>query len=145
MIAVDTNVLVYAHRADGRCHATAKAVVDSLRHQASSWAIPWPCIHEFIAIVTHPKIYLPPTPLETAFAAIESWAAGSNLQFLAESGGYLDKLHRLTAAAHLSGPRIHDARIAALCLHHGVRELWTADRDFSSFPQLKIRNPLVKA
>ena len=53
-------------------------------------------------------------------------------------------LRELARAAKLSGPRIHDARIAALCLHHGVRELWTADRDFSMFPKLKTRNPLVK-
>ena len=67
-----------------------------------------------------------------------------HLQLLSESPGYFEKLRNLAVAAKLSGPRIHDARIAALCLHHGVRELWTADRDFSVFPQLKTRNPLVK-
>jgi len=55
-----------------------------------------------------------------------------------------ETLRKLATHAKLSGPRIHDARIAALCLHHGVRELWTADRDFSLFPKLKTRNPLVK-
>ena len=67
-----------------------------------------------------------------------------HLHLLSESPGYFEKLRNLALAAKLSGPRIHDARIAALCLHHGVRELWTADRDFSIFPQLKTRNPLVK-
>ena len=57
--------------------------------------------------------------------------------------GGLEQLRDLAVRAKLSGPRIHDARIAALCLHHGVRELWTADRDFSAFPKLKTRNPLV--
>jgi len=56
---------------------------------------------------------------------------------------YLAKLREIATAAQLKGPRIHDARIAALCLHHGVSELWSADRDFSPFPQLKVRNPLV--
>jgi predicted nucleic acid-binding protein len=51
----------------------------------------------------------------------------------------------LLARGNIVGGRIHDARIAALCLHHGVRELWTADRDFSMFPQLKTHNPLVTA
>ena len=69
--------------------------------------------------------------------------ANGSLHILSESPGYFDKLRNLALAAKLSGPRIHDARIAALCLHHGVRELWTADRDFSAFPQLKTRNPLV--
>ena len=69
--------------------------------------------------------------------------ASSSLHILSESPGYFDKLRNLALAAKLSGPRIHDARIAALCLHHGVRELWTADRDFSAFTKLKTRNPLV--
>ena len=56
----------------------------------------------------------------------------------------ISNLRDLTLAGIISGPRIHDARIAALCLHHGVSELWTADRDFSLFPQLRTRNPLVK-
>ena len=72
------------------------------------------------------------------------WLAGGNVHLLSESSGYFEKLRDLALAAKLSGPRIHDARIAALCLHHGVRELWTADRDFSMFPKLKTRNPLVK-
>jgi len=143
MIAVDTNLLVYAHRADNAFHIAAKNVVDELRHQTAPWSIPWPCVHEFIAIVTHPRIYQPPTNLQMALDTIRSWAAGENLHFLAESEGYFEKLHQLAINANISGSRIHDARIAALCLHHGVRELWTADRDFSSFPQLKIRNPLI--
>jgi predicted nucleic acid-binding protein len=43
----------------------------------------------------------------------------------------------------ISGPQVHDARVAAICQDHGVRELWTADRDFGRFPALKVRNPFV--
>jgi hypothetical protein len=99
-------------------------------------------VHEFLSIVTHPKIYKRPTPLATAFEAINSWRAADNLQLLSESEGYLEKLDELARAAQVRGPVIHDARIAALCLHHGVRELWSADRDFSKFTGLSVRNPL---
>jgi hypothetical protein len=144
VIAVDTNLLVYAHREDSEFYAPAKECIDSLRHQSAPWAIAWPCVHEFIGIVTRPGIYQPPTSLNQALAAVDAWLAGGNLHLLSESPGYFEKLRELALAAKLSGPRIHDARIAALCLHHGVRELWTADRDFSMFPKLKTRNPLVK-
>ena len=144
MIAVDSNLLIYSHRADSKFHVAAKELIDSLRHQSVPWAIPWPCVHEFISIITHPGIYKPPTPLNEALEALAMWQAGDNLHLLSESTGYYEKLCKLALAAKLSGPRIHDARIAALCLHHGVHELWTADRDFSLFPQLKTRNPLVK-
>jgi uncharacterized protein len=54
-------------------------------------------------------------------------------------------LKEIATQGQIRGGQIHDARIAAICLQHGVSELWTADRDFSRFPQLKTRNPLVDA
>jgi len=143
MIALDTNLLVYSHRPESPHHAEARATIDSLRGGAASWAIPWPCVHEFIGVVTSARVFRKPTPLDAAFAAVDAWLAGDNLHFLAESHGHLEQLRGLAMRAKLAGPRIHDARIAALCLHHGVYELWTADRDFSAFPKLKVRNPLV--
>ncbi|MBM3837768.1 MAG: type II toxin-antitoxin system VapC family toxin [Verrucomicrobia bacterium] len=144
MIAVDSNLLIYAHKQGSPFHAAAAEAVDSLRHQAAPWAIPWPCIHEFIGIVTHPGIYKPASTLLQALSFVDSLLASPHLHLLAESPGYFDKLREIASAARLKGPRIHDARVAALCLHHGVRELWSADRDFSGFLQLKVRNPLME-
>ena len=144
MIAADTQLLVYAHREDSEFHGVAKELVESLRQQPAAWAIPWPCLHEFIAIATHPGIYKPASTLAQALAFAESLLAAPQLYLLSESPGYFEKLRDISTAARLKGPRIHDARIVALCLHHGVHELWSADRDFSAFPQLKVRNPLVK-
>jgi predicted nucleic acid-binding protein len=62
---------------------------------------------------------------------------------LSEGEGYWQKLRQLLSGGRVSGPQVHDARVAALCTHHGVRELWSADRDFSRFPSLTARNPLV--
>ncbi len=144
MIAVDTNLLVYAHREDSEFHTAATELVDSLRHQPTAWAIPWPCIHEFIGIATHPGIYKPASTLAEALGFVDALLASPQLHLLAESPGYFEKLRGIATTARLKGPRIHDARIAALCLHHGASELWSADRDFSAFPQLKVGNPLVK-
>jgi toxin-antitoxin system PIN domain toxin len=144
MIAVDSNLLIYAHKEGSSFHTAAMDLVDSLRHQRATWAIPWPCIHEFIGIVTHPGIYKPASTLTEALGFVDSLLASPQLHLLSESPGYFEKLRDIATAARLKGPRIHDARIAALCLHHGVSELWSADRDFSAFPQLKVRNPLVK-
>lgn len=143
MIAVDTNLLVYSHREDSQCHPVAKAAVEGLRQQTAPWAIPWPCVHEFISVTTNPNIYKPASTLVQALGFLEALMASPGLQLLSEGPGYFAKLSELALSVQLKGARIHDARIAALCLHHGVRELWTADRDFSRFPQLKTRNPLV--
>jgi len=143
MIAVDTNLLVYALREDSPFHGSALSVLSERATSGKRWAIPWPCVHEFISISTHPKIYRPPTPLQTAFDALDVWLQSPQCTCLSEGPGYWETLTDLSGKAKLTGPMIHDARIAALCLYHGVKELWTADRDFSRFPTLKVRNPLV--
>ena len=121
-----------------------RGLTEELRHQGAPCAVPWLCVHEFISIATNPGIYKPASTLSEAFGFMDSLFRSPQLHLLAESPGYFEKLRDLALAARLRGPRIHDARIAALCLHHGVSELWSADRDFSSFPRLKVRNPLVK-
>jgi len=143
VIAVDTNVLVHAHREDSPWHETAWHRVAGLAEGTAPWAIPWPCVHEFLAVVTHPRIWRPATPLRVALDAIDAWASSPSLVLLGESEGYLAELAGVVERARVVGPRIHDARVAALCLFHGVRELWTADRDFHAFPALRVRNPLV--
>ncbi len=143
MIAVDTNIMVYAHREDAPLHATAFECLRSLVEGRAAWGIPWPCVHEFIGIVTHTRIYNPPTSMRLAVEAVGSWMESPTLVLLGETTEHWPRLTRLLINGRVAGPRVHDARVAALCLQHGVRELWTADRDFSRFPDLATRNPLV--
>jgi toxin-antitoxin system PIN domain toxin len=140
MIAVDTNILVHAHRNDSPWHDAATKALSTLG--AERWAIPWPCVHEFCAVVTHPRIFDPPTPLEDALLAVDSWRA-SSLQLLGETEEHWTVLAEILRQGRIVGPMVHDARVAAICLQHGVEELWTLDRDFSRFPTLRVRNPLV--
>lgn len=142
MIAVDTNLLVYAHREDAAWHSEAYEIIRGLAEGSSPWAIPWPCIHEFLAIATHPRIFSPPTPLARAIDQIDAWMESPNLHLLSEQPGAWESLGPLLAASKTTGPAVHDARIAALCLQHGIHELWTADRDFHRFRGLRVRNPL---
>jgi toxin-antitoxin system PIN domain toxin len=144
VIAVDTNILVYAHREDRSFHPAAAHCLGELIAAGSPWAIPWPCVHEFLNVVTHPRIYNPPTPMSVALDAVETWLGMPNLVLLAEdSKGYWPVLRSLAVSGLVRGPQIHDARIAAICLQHGVNALWSADRDFGRFPALKVVNPLV--
>jgi len=107
-------------------------------------SVPWPCAHEFLAVVSNPRIFRDPTPMDVALDAVRRLLASLSGGFLAEGEGYLDALERIARPALLQGALVHDARVAALCLFHGVRVLWSADRDFSRFPDLAVVNPLPK-
>lgn len=143
MIAVDTNILVYAHREDSPFHEAALRRIAALAEGPATWAIPWPCLHEFLAIVTHPRIYAPPTPLPRALDQVEAWLESPSLALLSESAAHWPTLCAMVAGGRVAGAQIHDARVAALCRQHGVRELWSADRDFGRFAGLAAVNPLV--
>lgn len=143
MIAVDSNILVYAHREESPWNTAAYACLAGLAQGRAPWAIPWPCIHEFLAIVSHLRIFAPPTPFERAINQVDAWLESPSLVLFSESEDYWAQLRALLKSGRVSGPMVHDAHVAALCLQHGVSELWTIDRDFSRFPGLKVRNPLV--
>ncbi len=143
MIAVDTNILVYAHRRDAPFHEAALRVIHEVAENDRAWAIPWPCVHEFLAKVTHPRIFQQPTPLATAIQQVAEWLRAPSARVIGELDGYFEMLSRMLLESQTTGAKIHDARIAAICLAHGVDELWTADRDFGRFTLLRARNPLV--
>ena len=142
MIAVDSNILVYAHRRDSEWHQRAKELVKGLAEATHAWVIPWPCVHEFLAITTHPRIYDPPSSMQQALEQVDAWFESQSLVLIGESVDHWRQLNSLIADGRVRGPGVHDARIASICLSHGVSELLTSDRDFSRFPSLKTRNPL---
>jgi toxin-antitoxin system PIN domain toxin len=143
MIAVDSNILVYSLRKDSPWHRPALAGIRRLAEGGAPWAIAWPCIHEFLAIVTHPRIYRPPTPPPDAILQVDYWMESPTLRLLGEGSGYWEHLKSTLAMGKCAGPVVHDARVAAICRSSGVREIWTADRDYSRFPGIVTRNPLV--
>lgn len=142
MIAVDTNILVYAHREDSPFCQAARVAIQELADSGESWAIPWPCVHEFFSTVTR-RTYMPPTPPALAIQAITMFLQLPQVQLLHEGEGYWPLLENILHESGIVGPMVHDARIAAICLLHDVETLWTADRDFVRFPQLNTTNPLI--
>lgn len=142
MIAIDTNLLVYAHRSEMPFHERAREVLTGAVGGAEPVSVPWPCVHEFLAVVSNPRIFKDPTPMDAALDAVGRLLNSLGGGFLAEGEGYLGTLERIARPALLQGTVVNDARIAALCLYHGVRVLWSADRDFSRFPDLAVANPL---
>ncbi|MEP6485459.1 MAG: TA system VapC family ribonuclease toxin [Rudaea sp.] len=143
MIAVDTNILVYAHRADMPQHEVAFPMLAGLVEGNVPWALPWPCVHEFFASVTSTKWKVPTTP-SRALTVLNEITNSPRVQIIGEGVDHLEILTGLVESAGVRGGSIHDARIAAICIAHGVNKLLTADRDFSRFPTLKTHNPFIQ-
>ena len=94
-------------------------------------------------MVTHHRLFDPPTELDKALTDVESLLASPSLVLLGEGPAPARRLRSMVHGGRATGNLVHDAHIAALAVEHGVRELWTLDRDFARFPGLRTRNPLV--
>ncbi len=142
MIAVDTNLLVYAHRRDSDLHEAAYAVLRDLAEGDRVWAIPWPCCYEFLSVVTNHRIWKgAATQPERAWRQLEAWTASPCNRLLGETDDFFEILGGLVQRPQVRGAIVHDARIAAICLAHGTEALLTRDRDFALFPELTTRDP----
>jgi uncharacterized protein len=121
---------VYAHRRDSEWHAAARQCLARLAEGREAWGVPWPCIHEFLAIATHLRIYRPPTPVADAVRQVEYWMESPSLRLLGEMQEHWHALRSLLTAGKITGGAVHDARAMA-------------DRDFTRMGGITIRNPLV--
>src|SRR5256885_16533404 len=99
MIAVDTNVLVYAHREDSPWHQLALSKVAELAEGRTPWAVPAPCFHELLAIITHPRVFDPPTPLPIAIDYMAALLESPTITVLAEGDGYFALLEDVLRSA----------------------------------------------
>jgi toxin-antitoxin system PIN domain toxin len=143
VVALDTNVLVYAETPLLPQHARAAALLQEVAEGATPWALPWPCVYEFMRVVTHPRAWKRSMPLARARSDLRAILASPSLVLLSETERHWEVLDQLLAASGVTGNLVFDAHIAALCIEHGVSELLTADADFRRFPGLRVRDPFA--
>ena len=105
------------------------------------WVLAWPCVYEYLRVITHPKVFDPPTELERALEDLASLMESPSLVLLGEGPRHISVLRRVLVSGQATGNLVHDGHIAALLIEHGVRELLTANHDFARLPGLQARNP----
>ena len=143
MIAVDSNILVYAKREEAPFHEAALRLLRALAEGEKPWAIPWPCIYEYLRVVTHPKVFSPPSDLASTLEDLDHLLASPSLTVLTHGAGHRGIMMRTLLAAAATGNLVHDGHIATLLLEHGVDEFLTADRDFHRFAGLRVTVPFA--
>lgn len=141
MIAIDTNVLVAAHRAEHVHHAGSRRRVIDLAQGDTPWGLPVFCIGEFLRVVTHPRVFSPPTSIEVASRFLDGLLGSPSARLLLPREEYWDSLRVIASEAEVAGNLVFDAQIATLCRDTGVRRLITLDRDFARFSFLAPERP----
>jgi toxin-antitoxin system PIN domain toxin len=141
MIALDTNILVHAHRRGTVHHEAALALVRELSEGPAPFALFWPSLYEFLRVVTHHRVFDPPSTPTDAAEAIHDFLTPPVVRVLSETARHPEILDRVMRETPVTGNLIHDAHLVALALEHGVHDILTLDGDFARFPQVASRNP----
>ena len=142
MILPDVNVLIYAFRGDAPRHAEFKAWLDDALKSDEAFGVSDFLLSGFLRIVTHPKIFRPPSTPAEALPFAEAFRLLPNAVLLSPGPRHWDIFSRLCRTTNARGNLVPDAYLAALAIESGA-ELITANRDFARFPGLRWRHPLA--
>jgi hypothetical protein len=141
MVAIDTNLLIYAHRAKSEFNRAAQRAVEAASVNRDGWGIPYPCLAEFWNAVTLPKAVERPSSPREAAAFLEA-LLDADARIFYPAAGCWDRLLRIAIAKGLRGRRIYDLQIGLIALDAGATEIWTHDRNFLAVDGLTVRDPL---
>jgi len=139
LIAVDSNVLIYAHRGETSWHVEAASRLAALAQGPKRWGLPVFCVTEFMRVVTHRRVFNPPSSISDAAAFVTNVAAAPSCELVRPGPGFLELLVETARQADTRGNVVFDAQIAALCFEHGIDTVLTNDRDFGRFEPLRVQ------
>jgi len=139
----DVNVLLYASDASSPLHALARGHLERWARGDDLWYLMWPTVMGYLRIATHPSIFAAPLTPAEALANVESLAGLPHVRVLSEGEGFLETYRAVSGAIPVRGNLVPDAHLACLLKQHGVRTLFTRDRDFRKFDFLDVRDPFA--
>ena len=143
MIAVDTNILVYAADADSPFHMPCRDWLERQRARPDAWYTTWPILYEFLRVATHPRVMRQPWRAPAAWEFVTALLASPGIGVLVATQRHADVAGEvLSELPHLAGNLIHDAHTAILMREHGIARICTRDTDFNRFPFLEVIDPL---
>lgn len=142
MILLDANLLIYAHESSFSQHEKARDWLDAQLNGFAPVGIPWVSVTAFLRVVTNPRVFKDPEPIEDAWRQVQAWLSAETVHM----PGPTEK-HAQVFGGFLALPGVHanlvpDAHLAALAVEHGLT-LCTSDGDFARFPGLRRLNPML--
>ena len=141
--SLDVNLLLYASDISSPFHAEARSFLESCMNRHDILYLSWPTIMSYLRMATHPSIFDEPLTPEEAMANVETLLNLPQCRCLAEEDGFWETWRATTGEVSVRGNLVPDTHLAALLRFHGVRRLYTHDRDFRRFDFLDVRDPLA--
>ncbi|MFB3778277.1 MAG: type II toxin-antitoxin system VapC family toxin [Bryobacteraceae bacterium] len=142
MIALDTNLLVYSHRAGLPEHRAAQQALERACRDPRGWGIPFLCLAEFWSVVTHPESQGGGSSPAKAAEFLRALVLEAGAAVWTPQEGSWERVAKLAEDLNVRGPRIFDLQIAMSAFENGATEIWTHDRGFLAFPGLAVLDPL---
>lgn len=141
--AIDVNILLYASDASSPHHVAAVAFLESAADGNETMYFAWPTLMGYVRMVTHPRIFAAPLSPGEAMANVDRLLGRPNVRVLSEAEGFWHIYREVAKDTPIRGNLVPDAHLAAILKQHGVRKLYTHDRDFLKFPFLRIIDPFA--
>jgi len=143
VLAVDTDILVYAADADSQFHASCRDWLEQQRKRPDAWYTTWPIVYEFLRVTTHPRVMRQPWSTAAAWKFVTALLASPGLAILIPTQRHADVAGEVLAELpDLAGNLLHDTHTAILMREHGIKRICTRDTDFSRFPFLEMIDPV---
>ncbi len=141
--SLDVNVLLYASDRSSDRHPAARRFLDSCAAGPEILCLAWPTLMSYLRIATHPRIFSAPLTPDEALGNVSALLSRPHVRTVSELDGFIEAYKHVTGATPVRGNLVPDAHIAAILLQHGVRTLYSNDRDFRKFPSLDLRDPFI--
>ncbi len=142
LIAIDTNLLVYAHRAGTPEHRAARRAIERASRTARGWGIALPSIAEFWSVVTHPESVGGASTAEQARGFLDALTETGGARLWMPADSFWERLLQLAADLRVQGPRVFDLQIGLTAFDNGATEIWTHDARFVAPPGLRVKDPI---
>jgi uncharacterized protein len=142
--SLDVNLLLYASDRSSDRHDAARTFLDSCAQGSEVLCLAWPTLMSYLRIATHPSIFAAPLSPGEAFDNINALLAMPHVRAVAELDGFADAYKRVSEGIVVRGNLVPDAHVVAILFQHGVRTLYSSDRDFRKFPTLDVRDPFAE-
>lgn len=143
--ALDVNVLLYASDTKSPLHSKAAVFLQSVIEGSETCYLPWITVMGYLRMATHPRIFNAPLSPSEAQGNIDRLMECPRVRALSEGEGFWEVYRALADRIPVRSNMVPDAHLAAILKQHGIRTLYSRDRDFAKFPFLRVIDPLAEA